>query len=350
MHENDEILIAGSGLIALDIIISGNQQHVDYETGGTCSNVLRGLNHLGYCILPIASIGNDTASQIIQNEFDKKNVDLSLFSHKDDIRATKIIQIHSIRNKTGKHTFLFKCPECKSRLPKFHSPQKGIVKRAKEIGHSPHFFFFDRSTRNILEIARLYKKRKSIIYFEPPKLGHNSAFNDAVGLCDILKISLKENISIDDAIKFCDIQLNKIERHPRLFIATIGSNGVIFRTQSFKNWSHIKALYLDYVIDTCGAGDWCTIGFIDYLIKAGLTKSHLLTNESNIKNVVEDGLRYSQRLSALSCMFIGAMGITRFANKDKITAIIKTENDLISFLKDQSTFCATSLIMAQNPI
>ena len=89
-------------------------------------------------------------------------------------------------------------------------------------------------------------------------------------------------------------------------IKTSGALGLQFRHRLNKtpsDWLHLPAIDIPYVADSCGAGDWCSAGFIAKALNLG---------QVGLKDIgangVKDALKYGQALAAWNCGFEGARG------------------------------------------
>src|SRR6185436_1705608 len=85
---------------------------------------------------------------------------------------------------------------------------------------------------------------------------------------------------------------------------------------------------INNVIDTAGAGDWCTAGIISTLFSKNASVENL--RETNILSA----LRFGQALSAINCTFEGARGsMYNITFKDlslMVKDILKTKSNFIS--------------------
>src|SRR5689334_15732613 len=61
-HEEGRPEVFGTGLVALDVVITGSDhQRPLFRAGGTCGNVLTILSHLGWKACPVARLNGDPA-------------------------------------------------------------------------------------------------------------------------------------------------------------------------------------------------------------------------------------------------------------------------------------------------
>ena len=65
----------------------------------------------------------------------------------------------------------------------------------------------------------------------------------------------------------------------------------------------MESFHADHIVDTSGAGDWCTAGILHSLCQDGL-KGLLKASSDEIHH----GLRIGQAMGAWACQFEGARG------------------------------------------
>src|SRR4051794_36087227 len=84
-------VIAGTGLIALDVVIpDGTHSLLRLWAGGTCGNVLAALSFMGWDAYPIARLRDDAASSQITQDFSRWGVKLD-FLGLDPAGSTPVI-------------------------------------------------------------------------------------------------------------------------------------------------------------------------------------------------------------------------------------------------------------------
>src|SRR6266498_4533788 len=88
-------VIIGTGLIALDVVIQGNEYHLSQRcAGGTCGNVLIILSYFGWSAYPVSRLNGETASRRVLR--DLKRWKLQLDFAKSVPRVNTPIVIHKI--------------------------------------------------------------------------------------------------------------------------------------------------------------------------------------------------------------------------------------------------------------
>lgn len=294
MKPNKNIVL-GAGLISLDVLIRDGQRiPVSYYVGGTCGNVMMILAYMGWESYPIARLDSTKDTDRVLADMVKHAVHTDFISTSDG-KTPVIIQRNFItKDGTSAHKF-----ESRNNMGHFYLDFRSLtIKQAdaviERINFVPKVFFFDRVSPAILKLATAFKKRGSIVFFEPSSKGGDvKRFNQCVEVADIVKFS-DQRIKDIKQFENCD---NK------LFIQTQGAKGLNYRLNS--NWIHLDSVLNEYVVDTAGAGDWTAAALINNLFKdiemSGI--SELLESD------LETALNEAQRIGAESCSYEGARGM-----------------------------------------
>ena len=290
MHNN---IAVGAGLISLDVLIwDGQTIPVSYYLGGTCGNVMMILSFMGWESYPIARLDGTKDAKRVLDDMKRHNVHTDFVSTQDG--KTPVIVQRNFINKDGIPTHKF---ESRNNLGRFYLDFKSLtLKQANEVIEKmdfvPKVFFFDRVSPAILRLAKAFKEKGSVIFFEPSSRGGDvKRFNQCVEVADI--------------IKFSDQRIKDIEQFDgykdKLFIQTQGAKGLNYRLYS--GWKHLEPIANDKVVDTAGAGDWTAAAFINELFKSRNGLSGI--NEAEI----EKALNGAQKVGAQSCSYEGARGM-----------------------------------------
>lgn len=291
--------IYGTGLLALDIVMSADQsQPLRSWAGGTCGNVLTILSFLGWDSYPIARLNGDAASLRVREDLRRWGVHLD-FAECSPTSSTPIVIQEIQRDKNGvpKHRFAWSCPHCGKWLPGYRPvAARNLAWVLPEID-LPKVFFMDRLSRAALTLAANAASMGAIVVFEP------SAKIDSKLLAEVLKIShivkyANQRFAAIDGIEDSAVQLE---------VQTLGSEGLRFRSclpkVRAREWVHLPALPAPFLVDTCGAGDWCTAGLISMIGTKGVAGFRQIT-----KKKLYAALKFSQALAAWTCGFEGARG------------------------------------------
>ncbi len=304
----------GAGLLALDVILNGHPDSPAYLTaGGSCGNVLAVLSFLGFNSNPIARLANDKAAKEIVKDLALWKVN-SEFITKTEDGSTPIIIHRILKDKLGKpkHRFEFKDPESKAWLPQY-KPLLASSVRDLDIPRNPSVFYFDRASRATIDLAERFKNDGALVFFEPPSMTDMRLFQQAAEVADVIKFSSDRINNFDQIFP---------EAVAPLEVRTLGIDGLEFRSKHLRRtaWEKVTSIPLpqDLVVDSAGAGDWCSAGIILTLLSYKFDSMSDLTR-SQLVNALNVGQSYS----AVNICFIGARGAmyeltkTRFTNLSK---------------------------------
>jgi|TARA_R110000851_G_scaffold310283_2_gene470035 fructokinase len=310
---------AGTGLIALDVLIKGKSDHnPKIFAGGSCGNVLSILSYLNLNSYPIARLGNNDATDLVFEDLEKWGVNLD-FIEKEEKGSTPII-IHRILESPlnePKHRFEFRNPNNGKWLPSFRPV---LAKKVDAIQNSlPKIdvFYFDRVSRSSIELAKYAKMQGALIFFEPSSNRDKKQFEECLKITDIIKFS-------DQRIKSYKEEYPNIQTV--LEIETSGKDGLNYRFKSNK-WKKLDSFSIENAVDTAGAGDWCSAGIIEQL------SSEKVNNLKDFnEEIIIESLKYGQVLGAINCLYDGARGLMYQVDKltlDKMVDLV-SEKKLIS--------------------
>lgn len=321
-------VVFGAGLLALDVVMNGNPNtQPKFLAGGSCGNVLTILAFMGWNSYPIARLSNKYSTQLLFADLKNQKVNLDLISQSDD-GSTPII-IHRILkdgNGNPKHRYEFRVPRTNTWLPAFKPVLTKKVQEITAFPINPRVFYLDRISRANIDLAKNYKDGGCLIFFEPSSISDEKQFQECLLLADILKYSderLPQYKTIYPA------------RQVAIEIETAGSNGLSYR--SFRNksdeWRTLPSLPIDTVLDTAGAGDWCSSGIIHALFESFNDTSPL---QALTVSRLESILVFGQFLSALNCSFHGARGLMyNMSYSSIINAYKKYLTDKVIRLKEK---------------
>lgn len=309
--QNVDATCVGTGLIALDVIVNGKPSTpAKLCAGGSCGNVLSILAFLGWDSKPIGRLANNKASEKLFDDFLNFNVNTSLISTSND--GTTPIIIHRIlKDKDGnpKHKFEFRVPETNAWLPMYKPVLASSVDALIEKQPNSNVFYFDRVSRSTINLAKYYKSIGALVVFEPSSMKEDKQFMECIEIPHIIKFS-------SDRIKNYS-ELFQVPIAP-LEIETLGKDGLRYRMKSDLNpvWKIIPSFKFDNIIDSAGAGDWCTAGIINELGINGVESF----NKSQKKDI-EKALLIGQVLGGINCNYDGARGIMYNMDYESVISI-----------------------------
>jgi len=304
----------GAGLVALDVVINGNPKiPLKLYAGGSCGNVLTILSFLNWDALPIARLKKNDASKKLLSDLINWKVNTSLITETPDGSTPIIIQrIKKDKNGNSIHNFQFRNPDNGEWLPSYKPVLGSEVKSLTRKSPIPSVFYFDRVNRSSIDLAKYYKEKGAVVFFEPSSMVENKQFEECLNIADIIKFS-------NERIKNYSILYPS--QHVPLEIETLGKDGMRYRfchELNVKEWTNMPSYKISYVVDAAGSGDWFSAGIISKIAVSGL-KGFKRCNDELISNA----LKYGQALGALNCFFDGARGLMYSLDQKQITTLIK---------------------------
>lgn len=324
---SNKSLCWGSGLIALDVILNGSPSTPPKLTaGGSCGNVMTILSYLGWSSYPVARLKDNDASEEIFSDFKRWGVKTD-FVFKESTGSTSIIIHRILKNKKGQpvHRFEFKNPATGVWFPGYKPfLSKEVPELIKKLP-APNIYYFDRVNRAAIDLAQEAKKQGAVVFFEPSSIGDPKLFEECLQIVDIIKFS---NERIPDYKKL--FKKNRVY----LEIETLGKEGLNFRCpKNNSKWITIKPFIVSELIDSAGAGDWCTAGIIDNLCRNGIAG----LKKKSIRQI-KTGLQKGQILGAINCFFDGARGIMYNIDKASFQTVQETDASKLEILRKETLF------------
>lgn len=294
----------------MDLLITDRDERpIKRWAGGSCGNVLTILSTLNWGSFPIARLGHDGTAGIIRKDLEYWGVETRFATSTSTGSSPVVIQ----RNNQESHTFEFRCPDCRSRLPRFKRP---LLKRTQQyISELPaaKVFYFDRAVPAALRLAEYFRSEGALVMFEPNNSTEKDLFERAVTVSHILKHT-------DEA----EIRFRDVDR-PWLHIETLGGDGLRFCING-DAWKERDAYETNLVADTSGAGDWCSAGLLHILGRLWPGDPSTVTGEQ-----IDRGLSYGQALAALNCLYEGARGALYGIPRDQLaTALERPTEPLVN--------------------
>ena len=122
----------------------------------------------------------------------------------------------------------------------------------------------------------------------------------------------KEGFELVDVVKYSNDRFSEDELAPIIAssdatfweVQTLGGQGLKYRRHSSADglrslWVESPAIAAPRVVDTCGAGDWCSAGLLHGLIADGKDLD---------PRTFANAVRLGQAFAAWACAFVGARG------------------------------------------
>jgi sugar/nucleoside kinase (ribokinase family) len=296
--------IAGAGLLALDVIVSApDRPEALTFAGGTCGNVLSILSFLRWDATPIGYLGDDPAGHRVLADLAAQGIQAQHLVQRAEWNTPVFIQ-RLTKNEDGRPTHSFAnathCPHCGHPLADKITRGKVGATPIQRFAHKDPIdvFFMDRLSEDILSLAASARDRGALVFYEPSAKTDARYWQDAFELVDIVKYS---------ADRFDADELGPFMRRPGRDlweIQTHGAKGLHYRRLGphplkGARWTASAAIPTTRIVDTCGAGDWCSAGLI-----------HGLSTFATTRDAVSfaKAIRFGQLLAAWACAFVGARG------------------------------------------
>ena len=298
--------------MCIDIV--HNQDNTKIMNGGSCANVISVLSQIGFDCSIIRERYSDIFDAILSKTMLSLGVTEIIYK-KTLSKTPKIIEILT----DSEHKFLTSCPRCGAKTLKLYLPTEHDIENAGINFANYNIFYSDRSSSGIRRIMDAIRKNCGIVFYEPNTSRNIESLLESSHHTDIIKFS-KDKIYNSLAEK-----IRTTAKEVKLIISTEGKEGLSFshiqRSGKMSDWVHIPSEFNGPVIDSSGAGDWLTAGFISELIKndTNLSKDILYDTDAII-NMLIQGMKYSQ----LCCAAIGAQGV--FYSEQSVGAFNKLNN------------------------
>jgi fructokinase len=284
-------LIVCAGYMPLDIVHTSSGT-VGRAAGGTAANVAAILAFLGWSAVLAGQTGDDVAGDELVADLQDAGVDVSQIHRARSSQAPRLI--HDVRH--DGHDFRYRCPECDSRFPRSRPLTLDQAAGCARVHPAPTVFFFDRANAATLWLAEHYERLGSIVVFEPSVPANAEFLARAARAAHVIKHSDDRSVGgLDD--------LPVRARPGQLRIVTRGAEGLELRVGSGRP-RRLPAL-ATLAVDTGGAGDWTTAGFLCRAAASGQLQ----------KEKLDDALRFGQALAAVACATVGARSAMRLTRR-----------------------------------
>lgn len=287
--------LVAAGFLALDVVFGLDDAAPRLYAGGTSGNVVTGLAYLGWESVPIGRLADDVAGDFVRKDLERWGVETRLLGLAP-LAASPIVveRIQLSKNGVPKHRFLWNCPDCNAYFPAFKPVLRSSIEFLTAEIEDTDVFFADRVSRSTVELARHFRKKGALVYFEPSAAGDAKLFREMLQVCDVLKYSAQRARSFSELLR---------DHKAHLEIETLGEDGLRYRTRhSFSSWHSVPAFEVK-IKDTAGSGDWTSIGFLTSLFRDG-NGGLVQLSKQDLCSILE----HAQALAALNCQFEAPRG------------------------------------------
>lgn len=315
--------VVGAGLVTLDIIINNGSKTPTFYAGGSCGNILAGLSFLGWNSISVSRAGKDKAGKLMIQDLSDNGVNVKYITREPEVATPRIIEKLRSNGKFAQHSFLLLCPNCHAYLPRFRSPTLKEINGILEDNLSPKVYFFDRVSPATLKLAKSYREQGTLVFFEPASLKNDIKFKEAINLSHIVKYARGKSDNNCNNLQYTTIEKEIILKSPALVIKTLGKDGLFYSSKKDNKWRLQKGFRLNNLYDSCGAGDWCTVGFLFFLQELATKNRGSFIDILKSKNSIQSALIFAQILASLSCSFVGARGLSNSMEQKEILKAIR---------------------------
>lgn len=290
-----------AGYMPLDIVRTATGT-VARRAGGTAANVAAILAYLGWNAVLAGQAGDDLAGDELIADLRSAGVDVGQITRAPQAQTPRLV--HDIRH--DGHFYRYGCEVCGARFPRSRPLTLDGAEACLETHPAPSVFLFDRANAATLMLAETYAEAGTIVMFEPSIPANAELLGRAAAAAHIIKHSDDRSVGgLDD--------LHVRPRQGQLRIVTHGAEGLDLRvgTRRARRFSALATL----AVDTGGAGDWTTAGFL----------ADCAAHGEVARDVLDDGLRFGQALAAVNCAVIGArglMGLTRASARRRARRVL----------------------------
>ena len=308
----EKIKILGAGLMCIDVV--HNQKQTTIMNGGSCANVISVLSQIGFDSSIIRERYSDQFEAILSKTLASLGVKEIIYKR----TAAKTPRIIEILENNG-HDFFTCCPNCGEKILKLPLPTERDL-GCLDIDFSEFdYFYCDRSSPGIRKIMDIIREHHGLVVYEPNTARNIDSLLKSASHADIVKFSS------DRVFPSIAERIRTTVKGLKLLISTQGQEGLRFshiqENGEMSDWVHLPSEFCGPVIDSSGAGDWLTAGFISELIKSNLSVSiDQFYDQKQISNMLTQGMKYSH----LCCAAVGAQGV--FYSEQSIGAFNKLNN------------------------
>jgi sugar/nucleoside kinase (ribokinase family) len=264
----------------------GGKYVADYfseEVGGSAANIAIGCTNLGLNVAPLAKIGENSFKQIILQKFLRKNVSTEfLLSDRNFINISCILL-----SEKGDRTVV--------QYPTPHTDLGISEIMMKNLLKTPALYMGNLSDLSLEERARIidqFKKQGSTVFLN---IGTKDCVRPVeeilpyIGLADVLIINRFEFAELikqkAEKIDLNENQLHMLKHKDGILIITDGKNGSF----GYKGDEvfYQEALEPSMVVDTTGAGDGYSAGFITSYLETKDVKTAMKSGSEYAKKIIE---------------------------------------------------------------
>ena len=291
-------IVLGSGKVTLDQLQKFADDTVSEEyVGGTLGNIMMIMAHYGWHAMPVTRLDVSVDSEKMVDDMKASGMDLRYVIREEGGKTPVIFQRNYIKRDGSKGKSIG-APEGRSRFIPFSAITKKTAQTIiEELNEVPDVLVFDRAYPAYIDLAKHFKEKGALVYFEPESISPVNQKNveKLIALSDVVKYSGKRIKDTTQFEKYTDT----------LFIETRSEEGLRFRLHG--TWHAVAAPELPgEFMDEEGAGDWTSATFIHLLTAHGVRHIADLSADDCAALLAQ-----AQKKGAENCCREGARGLMR---------------------------------------
>ena len=304
--------VVTTGYCPLDLIPAKTGNGYILNPGGTCGNVSVILSHLGHLVTPVIAVGSDYRGARLRAEMREHGIDTSEIVTTAG-RGTPAVAQEILPSAPSRHRFALWCPSCGRPFPRSSGITLATVEAVADKVRQSQCLFLDRATPASLRLANLAASTGLLVMFEANHIRPSSRNSAAAESSHVVKYS-------NDVDSETQRWLPRADTLTQLIVQTLGADGAKYRLRqadrSWGDWVMVPCIIAQFIEDTAGAGDWCSSGILNELLRTRLRSR--FTKES-----IERALQFGQALAAMSVSFRGPQGLLKQATGTQIRTMAR---------------------------
>ena len=291
------IKVLGAGFTGIDLIKGMTQSSI--SLGGTAANVLTILSQLGFETTLLTAEYAGELGDWYKNALQVRQITPIYFQKSK--KCLSVI-IEDINHDNNVHFFRTSCSKCKSSFINVILPSDEKIKKLPSEINECNLLFYDRFSSGINYVANINQKGWNM--YEPNAFRLYTNLLNGCRSSDIVKFSTER---IPD--KICNQLLNDlVDTRVKITIVTMGQKGLKFtikKNGGWGEWNYFSSIKNKNIVDTAGAGDWLTAGFL-YELLSEYPKAQNVGQEK-----IAEKIKRAQLLATAACDFVGAQGMLK---------------------------------------